>query len=410
MVSIELLRSNYYLPKAVYKNYVPVNILPRGLKYATLNEYGYVMVSYFNDGTITTNIISDNSIHGLNVSDAVNDYFFMLSSAPANIPEVGAFCLSLISEVHQALGSTNDYKIVLGGGNALKLLDYKRYYPSDFDTLVIINPDLSQIKFTKIHDDLIKRIEDICIASIQKSELFEPIIKACESFGLKIHQSSKIVMKDNEPMIKEGSVIKIPPKSPFQLDIYSNYGYTNKKTSKFTKLNITEIKLRLTILSKSESGLLVPSTIDLIDFTVPLYNYELLPAYWAIYKNNTQLKYGIFLPTDIALYGAQRITELSEDNPDKIAKQQKRAKNTQVRLGHQVNEARRKGVLFKFGLNTNNTRRRILNRKNLTVKRTATRSNTNYIQKMIKKLNNSGRKNNNNALTVGNIYDTYLTD
>jgi hypothetical protein len=314
---------------------------------------------------------------------------------PSNIPEVERFCLSLISEVHQALKSTKDYKIVLGGGNALKLLGYEQVYSGDFDTLIIINPDLDEEGFNEVHKHVTDTIKQILIRRVQDKTDWKPVLDACNKTKYTVNTLEKFITLND-------SFNKIPDSKqcPFSLKLFDNYSYVNRNTGAYVRLNITELKLQL------ETR---PLT-DLIDFTVPLQNYKFLPAYWAIYKNNTQFKGSISLPTDIAIYGAQRITELSEDRPDKVVKQQKRAKNTQVRLGHQLNEARRKRETFKFGLNENNTRRRILNRKNLTAKKEANRSNANYISKMIKKLNNSDRKKNDNALTVQNIYNTFLTD
>jgi len=379
--------------------YVPANYLPtlKGNDYYVTDSYGFVPVTV--DGTV---FIENNKGERF-VMDA-NPYLHRSPMPvkllnllyPSNIPEVERFCLSLISEVHQTLGSTKDYRVVLGGRNALKLLGYEQVYPGDFDTLVIINPDLDEEEFRMVHKHVTDTVKEILIRKVQDRTNWKPVLDAC-------NRTKHIVNNTLEKYITLNDTFSKIPDSrqcPFSLKLFDNYSYPDRNKGAYVRLNITELKLKL------ETS---PPT-DLIDFTVPLQNYKFLPAYWAIYKNNTQFKGSISLPTNIAIYGAQRITELSEDRPDKVAKQQKRAKNTQVRLGHQVNEARRKDERFKFGLNTNNTRRHVLNRKNLTVKRTATRSNTNYIQKMIKKLNNSGRVKNNNALTVGNIYDTYLTD
>ena len=377
--------------------YLPAHYLPllKSNEYYETDRYGFVPVTV--DGTV---YIKNNKGQTF-VMDA-NPYLtadpfppeLLNLLYPSNIPDVERFCLSLISEVHQALKSTKDYKIVLGGGNALKLLGYEQVYPGDFDTLVIINPDLDEEKFNEVHKHVTDTIKQILIRRVQDKTDWKPVFDACNKTKYTVNTLEKFITLND-------SFNKIPDSKqcPFSLKLFDNYSYIDRNTAELVRLNITELKLQL------ETS---PPT-DLIDFTVPLQNYKFLPAYWAIYKNNTQFKGSISLPTDVAIYGAQRITELSEDRPDKVAKQQKRAKNTQVRLGHQLNEARRKGELFKFGLNTNNTRRRILNRKNLTAKR-ANRSNANYVRKMIKKLNNSDRKKNDNALTIRNIYDKLLLD
>uniref|UniRef100_A0A6C0DEY1 Uncharacterized protein n=1 Tax=viral metagenome TaxID=1070528 RepID=A0A6C0DEY1_9ZZZZ len=378
--------------------YVPLHYLPPldRNNYYISGRHGFVPVTESGIVYIINNLgqtfVMDANPY-LNKSDMPVKLLNLLY--PSNIPEVERFCLSLISEVHQTLKSTKDYRIVLGGGNALKLLGYEQVYPGDFDTLVIINPDLDEEGFNEVHKHVTDTIKQILIRRVQDSSDWKPVLDACNKTKYTVNTLEKFITLND-------SFNKIPDSKqcPFSLKLFDNYSYVDRNIGELVRLNITELKLQL------ETS---PLT-DLIDFTVPLQNYKFLPAYWAIYKNNTQFKGSISLPTDIAIYGAQRITELSEDRPDKVAKQQKRAKKTQVRLGHQENEAKRKGVPFPLGLNTNNTTRRVLNRKNLTAKRTATRSNTNYIQKMIKKLNNSDRKKNNNALTVGNIYDTYLTD
>ena len=373
--------------------YVPLHYLPllKSNEYYISGRHGFVPV------TESGIVYIINNLGQTFVMDA-NPYLhkypmpvkLLNSLYPSNIPEVERFCMSLISEVHQALGSTKDYKIVLGGGNALKLLGYEKDYPGDFDTLVIINPDLDEEGFNEVHKHVTDTIKQILIRRVQDKTDWKPVFDACNRTKHTVNTLEKFITLND-------SFNKIPDSKqcPFSLKLFDNYSYVNRNTGAYVRLNITELKLQL------ETR---PLT-DLIDFTVPLQNYNFLPAYWAIYKNNTQFKGSISLPTDIAIYGAQRITELSEDRPDKVAKQQKRAKNTQVRLGHQLNEARRKGETFKFGLNTNNTRRRILNRKNLTAKN-AKRPNMNYISTMIKKLNNSGR----NTLTIKNIYDKLLLD
>jgi len=377
--------------------YVPLHYLPPldRNNYYISGRHGFVPVTESGIVYIINNLgqtfIMDANPY-LNRSDMPVKLLNLLY--PSNIPEVERFCLSVISEVHQTLRSTKDYKIVLGGGNALKLLGYEQVYPGDFDTLVIINPDLDEDEFERVHKHVTDTIKQILIKRVQDSSDWKPVLDACNKTKYTVNTLEKFITLND-------SFNKIPDSKqcPFSLKLFDNYSYVDREIRELVRLNITELKLQL------ETS---PLT-DLIDFTVPLQNYKFLPAYWAIYKNNTQFKGSISLPTDIAIYGAQRITELSEDRPDKVAKQQKRAKNTQVRLGHQVKEARRKGETFKFGLNTNNTRRRILNRKNLTAKR-ANRSNANYVRKMIKKLNNSDRVKNDNALTIRNIYDKLLLD
>jgi hypothetical protein len=372
--------------------YVPANYLPtlKGNDYYVTDRYGFVPVTM--DGTV---FIENNK--GERFVMNANPYLRrsamptdrLKTLYPSNIPEVERFCLSLISEVHQTLGSTKDYRVVLGGGNALKLLGYETDYPGDFDTLVIINPDLDEEEFRTVHKKVTDTIKQILIRKVQDKTGWEPVFKACNSMDYTIFdKANKIITLNN-------TFTPIPDSKqcPFSLKLYDNYSYVNRNTGELVRLNITELKLQLETSPPK----------DLIDFTVPLQNYKFLPAYWAIYKNNTQFKGTISLPTDIAIYGAQRITELSEDRPDKITKQQKRANNTQVRLRHQLNNARRKGVALSLGIN--NTRKRILNRKNLTAKR-ANRSNANYIRTMIKKLNNSSR----NTLTIQNIYDDIVTD
>jgi hypothetical protein len=378
---------------------VPAHYLPplTGNDYYFTDRYGFVPVTV--DGTVyIKNNKGQTFVMDANPYLTTNPFPPELLNLlyPSNIPDVERFCLSVISEVHQALKSTKDYKVVLGGGNALKLLGYEQVYPGDFDTLVIINPDLDEEEFRKVHKHVTDTIKQILIRKVQDTVYWKPVSEAC-------NRTKHIVNNTLDKFITlNDSFSKIPDSKqcPFSLKLFDNYSYVDRNIGELVQLNITELKLQLETSPPK----------DLIDFTVPLKNYKFLPAYWAIYKNNTQFKGSISLPTDVAIYGAQRITELSEDRPDKVAKQEKRAKNTQVRLGHQENEARRKDKSFPLGLNKNNTTRRVLNRKNLTAKRTATRSNTNYIQKMIKKLNNSDRKKNNNALTVGNIFDTYLTD